>query len=292
MYDEILFPIDDSEGATAVFDHVVDLAATHGATLHLLNVADTSEVSLTRIQGDVVDTLEPAGERIVNETADRAQKRGVSTVTEVVQSKPYSAILEYTELYDIDLVVMPTHGRQGLDRFLVGSTTERVVRRSAVPVLTIRWDDGAEVSHPYQTVLVAIDGSPPANRALEEGVNLAETEEAAIHVLSVVSSRTQGFDESDGGLQARREQASDVVDNAVDFAENVGIESTTGTVVSGSSIHEEILSYVDQNEVDLVVVGTHGRSGIDRYLLGSVAERLVRTSSVPVMTVRDVSEDS
>lgn len=141
MFDRILFPTDGGDGASTVFDHVLDVAEYHGATLHVLHVADTNRDSVTRIDGRVVDAFEREGERIVDEYAERAAHSGVSVVTDVVQGSVPETITTYAEEYDIDLVLMPTRGRTGLERLLLGSTTERVVRRSRVPVLTLHPDD-------------------------------------------------------------------------------------------------------------------------------------------------------
>ncbi|WP_440009192.1 universal stress protein [Halomicrococcus sp. SG-WS-1] len=291
MFDQILFPTDGGDGATVVFDHVLDIATAHDATVHIVNVADTTQMSTTRIQGEVVDTLEQEGEQIVHETADRAKQRGVTTVTEVVQGEPYRTIIGYADSHDVDLIVMPTHGRQGLERFLLGSTTERVVRRANVPVLTIRPDDDSTIEYPYQNALVPTDGSDCANQALAMGVDVAKADGAALHLLSVIAIASLGVDvRSDLQMSALEEQADELIEDARAFAENASVESISGSVEHGPSIHRAILSYIDEHDIDLVVVGTHGRTGFDRYVLGSVTEYLIRTSPIPVLTVREPAQ--
>lgn len=290
MFDRLLFPTDGSDGAAAVFDHVLDVAEAHDATVHVLNVADTTRESLTQIQGQVVDALERAGTEAVREAATRASDRGVPTVTEVLQGEPYRTIVDYADVYDIDLVLMPTHGRRGLERFLLGSTTERVVRRSVVPVLTIRPDDDVTVRYPYRTVLLPTDGSDPASAALDVGLDVAGVADAAVHLLSVVDVTSLGIDvRADIQTAALEASAREVVDAAAARATAAGIEPTTA-VEFGASITRVIRSYVADHDVDLVVVGTHGRTGFDRYVLGSVAAELVRTAPVPVLTVRKPAE--
>lgn len=287
MNDTVLFPTDGSDAASEVLNHVLDVAEIHGATLHVLNVADTARDSVTRIGRDVVDVLEQEGEQIVREAADRAEARDVPVVAEVHQGRPYSTIVEYAEQHAIDLIVMPTHGRTGLERLLLGSVTERVIRRSDVPVLTIRPDDDAEVHYPYRNVLVPTDGSECATAALTVGADLVNTHEATLHLLSVVDVMSLGVDVySEMQADLLEEHADEVIDEAVRLAEDAAVESVTSAVEYGSSVHREVLSYVEEHDVDVVVIGTHGRTGFDRYLLGSVTEQLVRTSPVPVMTVR------
>lgn len=143
MYDRILFPTDGSDAANAALDHALDLAANRGATLYILNVADTARDSVTLIDGDVIDVLERDGEKIVEAAAERAAQRGVSTVTDVHQGRVPETIVSYVEEFDIDLVAMPTQGRTGVEQILLGSVTDRLVRTSPVPVLTIPVDSSA-----------------------------------------------------------------------------------------------------------------------------------------------------
>lgn len=292
MYDQILFPTDGSDGASIAFDHVLDIAVTHDVTVHVLNVADTTRESVFQMQGDVIDVLEREGEQIVRDVADRARQRGVDTVTEVLQGEPYSTIIDYAESLGIDLIVMPTHGRRGLARLLLGSTTERIVRRSDVPVLTIRPDDDIATTYPYRNVLVPTDGSDGAMEALATGIDVANAEGAPLHLLSVFDVASLGVDiRTQIQTEMLEENAHEVIQAASEVAENAGVESVSGTVEYGSSIHKAILSYIEDHDIDLVVIGTHGRTGFDRYLLGSVTESLVRTAPIPVLTVRAPATD-
>lgn len=290
MLDKILFPTDGSDGAADVFGHALDVAAAHDATLHVINVADTARDSVTQVQGQVIDALERAGTRAVKEAASRASDRGVPTVTDVLQGEPYATIVDYMETMDIDLVIMPTHGRQGLQRFLFGSTTERVVRRSDVPVLTVRPDDDVTVQYPYQNVLVPTDGSDPSAAALDVGLDVTRVAGADLHLLSVVDVTSLGFDvRADIQTDALESAAQDIVDEAAATATDTGVDPAATSVEFGGSVARAIQSYVTEHDIDLLVVGTHGRTGFDRYVLGSVAEHLVRTASVPVLTVRDAA---
>jgi len=293
VFEQILFPTDGSDGAAFAFEHVLDVAARHGATVHVLNVAETTRNGLLGVRDDDVDALEREGERIVREAADRARQRGVDTVTDVRRGEPYREIVDYADTRGLDLVVVPTHGRRGLERFLLGSTSERVVRRADVPVLTVRPDDDVEVTYPYRDVLVPTDGSDCANQALALGVDVADAEGATLHLLSAIAVPALGVDvRTDVQLELLEESAHELLDDAAAFADDAGVEAASKSVEYGSSIHQAILGYIDDHDADLVVVGTHGRTGFDRYVLGSVTEHLVRTSPVPVLTVRAPDTDA
>jgi len=245
MFDRILFPTDGSDGASAAFDHVLDIAADHGATVHVLNVADTTHDSVTRIDGEIVDVLEREGEEIVEAVADRAADRGIETVTKVLQGGVAETIATYAGEHEMDLVAMPTRGRTGFDRLLLGSTTERVVRESTVPVLSIR-PDGETARYPYRNVLVPTDGSERAADALDRALTLAKRADATVHVLTVVDVATVGG-EGYSGVDALVEGAEETVMEAAATAEEAGVDSVEAVEV-GSSATRGIQSYIDEND--------------------------------------------
>lgn len=290
MYDRILFPTDGSDGANAVLEHVLDVVRGHDAELHVLYVADTNEHTVTRVDAEVVDGLSAVGGRVVDEVAARAEERGVSVVTDVVQGGVSETIADYADEYDVDLVAMSTHGRSGLKRVLVGSVTERVIRQSDVPVLTVRPDD--EAQYPYRDVLVPTDGTETAEAALASGVDVATTHDSVLHLLTVLDVESFGFDvRSEEQIADLESGARAALDDARAVAEDAGVESVVDAVERGSSVYEEVRAYVEATDVDLVVVGSRRRSGVDRFLLGDVTENVVRTAPVPVMTVPRSSSD-
>ena len=137
MYDTILVPTDGSDGATAAVEHAIDLAATHDATVHALYAADM-QYSYDFDVGRLLEIIEKEGESVVEEVAERCQDANVDSVTAVRRGDPSRVILEYADDHDADIIVMGTHGRRGLVRFLLGSVAERVLRLSETPVLAIR----------------------------------------------------------------------------------------------------------------------------------------------------------
>lgn len=145
MYEEILIPTDGSAASSWAIDHAVGLASTYGARLHALYVVDSGTYASLEAGADVVmDALEREGEDATGEIAAAASEASVDVVTNVVNGTAYRTILEYTDERGIDLIVMGTHGRRGIDRYLLGSVTERVVRAAPVPVLTVRMLDEDE----------------------------------------------------------------------------------------------------------------------------------------------------
>lgn len=139
MYDKILLPTDGSAGMEPIIDHAVDLAETHGGTLHALYVVNTASLSDLPMESSwdgLSQALEEEGRTALRTVEERADT--VSIETTLLEGSPASEIVEYAEGEPCDIIVMGTHGRSGVDRLLLGSVAERVVRTSSVPVLTIR----------------------------------------------------------------------------------------------------------------------------------------------------------
>ena len=144
MYSEVLVPTDGSPASDAAIDHAIDLADRYDARLHALYVVDGGSYSTLEAGTEVViDALESEGESATRRVADAAADAGVECVTTVTSGTAYRSIHAYVDEHDIDVIVMGTHGRKGLDRYLLGSVTERVVRTSDAPVLTVRQPDDA-----------------------------------------------------------------------------------------------------------------------------------------------------
>ena len=141
MFGCIVVPTDGSRAAEAALSHALSLVGDSDATVHLLYVADLGRDSVSVVGSDVVDALVSDGEDVVETVAERVRTAGLDVETEVVRANPAVGIVDYAEEIDADLIVMGTHGRRGLSRYLLGSVTERVVRTSSVPVLVLRADE-------------------------------------------------------------------------------------------------------------------------------------------------------
>ncbi|AKU07350.1 universal stress protein [Haloferax gibbonsii] len=138
MYDEILLPVDGSPAAEQAIPHVFDLAERYDATVHVLFVVNTARDNAGIIGGTVLETLEQEGQRVVDEVVERGESRGIETVGAVRRGAPHETILDYATEHGAEVIAMATHGRTGVERVLLGSVTERVVRTAPVPVLTVR----------------------------------------------------------------------------------------------------------------------------------------------------------
>jgi len=140
MYEHILLPTDGSEEMSAVIDHAVSLAAVHGADIHALYALDTAAFGTLPMEtsADAMASLLTEEGEAALDAVEAAATDEVSVSREVVDGSPSQRIVQYARDQPIDVIVMGTHGRGGLDRLLLGSVAERVVRTSPAPVLTVR----------------------------------------------------------------------------------------------------------------------------------------------------------
>lgn len=200
------------------------------------------------------------------------------------------ALLNYAAEHDIDLIVMGTHGRRGVRRLLMGSVTEEVVRLSFCPVLTIRRGKGSEEEIPLDSILVPVDFSEHARAALRHAKALGNLLGARLDVLHVVEENlhpafygptVHSIYDIDPDLD---EKALAHLKDFYQRTEGPGTE-VTFAVRSGHAV-QEIMRFAEEEGNNLIVIGTHGLTGIERFFLGSVAEKVVRRAPCPVFTVK------
>ncbi|MFW5956511.1 MAG: universal stress protein [Halorhabdus sp.] len=289
MYDSILVPTDGSTAAEKAAETALALAKRFDASIHAINVTELDDVP-AHVESEATEELTQLGEETVATIADQATEAGVATTTQVIETTEptHQAIIEYATGHGVDLIVMGTHGRTGFNRLVLGSVTERTLRLSPIPVLTVHEETNLDPD--FETVLVPTDGSDAAGVAADHGIKFAAATDAAMHVVHVVDLTT-GFGESGSVeiLAALKEASQRAVDDIIDRADEADLRSVEASVLSGMPVRG-LLDYVDERDIDLIVMGTHGRTGLDRYLLGSVTEKIVRLADVPVLTVAP-SED-
>jgi len=144
MYDDVLLPTDGSDGTSAATVHAAELAGTYDATVHVLSVADSRNRFESPTSGIAPEAWDEEqrnqAEAAIDATVD-ALPDGVDAKRVLREGVPHEVVVAYVDEADVDVVVMGTHGRTGLDHYLIGSVTEKVVRRSPAPVLSVRLDD-------------------------------------------------------------------------------------------------------------------------------------------------------
>lgn len=275
----ILIPTDFSPHAEAAMAHAVGLAQAYDAELHLLNVqvpyGPTSPL-LDEFPGesearDALDALE-----VGTVAVKREMRRAIAVAP---------AVLEYADDNEIDLIVMGSHGRRGVSRLLLGSVTEEVIRAGRWPVLTVH-EDAAERGD-YDKILVPVDFSSRTASQVETATDIARRFGAALDVVHVIDPPTVpdlympiGPLAVDlPGTTAR------ALEQMEELTQPLEAELTvTKDVLVGRAVHE-IVERAEKG-ADLVVMPTHGYSGLDRVLIGSVAEGVLRRVQCPVLVLK------
>ena len=291
MYDTILLPVDGSDGAEAATAQAFSLADAFDATVHVLHVLELP-VGPADLDPDERDELrelaEGRGREATAAVTERAEDRGIDAGGRVVDGEPHRTIREYARDHDVDLIVMGTHGWRGAGRVRLGSTTERVLMRADVPVLTVRSTDGhavpADLGRAIDDVVIATDGSEFADRAAEHAFSIAERSGATVHAIYVVDRTIYDLQDAPrsivGLLKAGGQQA---VDTIVTDARDRGL-SARSDVLRGSP-EMEILEYAEGIDADLVAMGTRGRAAGTERVIGSTTARVVRRFDRPLLTV-------
>jgi len=247
--------------------------------LRLLHVVDPYGV------GYDTDGRDP--ERLLADLAAVGEVDGKRPTTAIRVGRPAREILAYAAETDVDEIVVGSHGREWGARVLLGSVAERVTRRAPVPVTIVR----AGQRTGTRRLLVAIDGSPQSDAALSYA--LSTFPDAEITVLHAIDPMETHFGEgqlahTEDEYERIRADAERLLAEARETAAERGVDVETVTAIEGrpNSPADAVLGYVDEADVDHVVVGSHGRSGATRVLLGSVAETIARRSPSPVTVVR------
>lgn len=285
----ILYPTDLSEGARRAFPQAAYLADWHNAELHIVNVTDRGGPPNEPADFPVsIETLETWLEQSYGADEQRPDVPALSLVQNQLHGRvPADRIIAYAEDKEIDLIVMGTHGRRGVQRILLGSVTEDVVRNGPCPVFTVRTDVDLPPDRAVRRILVPVDFSEASDAALLHGKEIAQTYGAEIALLHVVEETVYP---SAYGIEPTPFPTGDVLDRVETQLGNmardeIGYEHVTISAAFGHA-PTTILDHLDENDIDLVVIATHGRTGVDRILLGSVAERVIRRASTPVFVVK------
>jgi nucleotide-binding universal stress UspA family protein len=301
-FKQILCPIDFSDFSRHAFDRAVGVARCYDATvtvLHVLPVPSAVPAVPYGPEGPGPLGLELVDRgRVLSEIPrflDLNESIGIPVKYRAIEAPSVQKeILVQAERLSADLLVMGTHGRSGFERLLLGSVTEKVLRTSRVPVLTVpaHVPDAVPAGRdPFRRILYATDFSQGSEAALRHAASLAEHGAAQLTLLHAVEPLAVGYDPIvvmpfDVGAYntsletAARKQLREFVPEFV----RLGCD-TDDVVVSGKP-YAEILRIATERQTDLIVLGVHGRNALDRLVFGSTTEQVVRRAACPVLTVR------
>jgi nucleotide-binding universal stress UspA family protein len=298
----ILFPTDFSRCAEQALTHAIHLTKLYQAELHVLHAVvlhgytdNNPEYGFANIESihrwmeheasnhmsSILESLERDQLRI-----KRAQMRGISAAP---------VILEYAKEFDVDLIILGTHGRRGLGHLFLGSVAEEVVRLAPCPVLTIRERKEPTPIEELDRILVPIDFSEHSKNALKYAKQMAASYDSRLQLLHVTERAIPPSFYAFEKYQFL--DPMETIRNKSKEATNRFLQETEGPELA-AEIHviegraaADISDFAKDHHSDLIVIATHGLTGIEHLLMGSVTEKVVRRASCPVFTVKSFGKN-
>ncbi|KPK59219.1 MAG: hypothetical protein AMS21_10110 [Gemmatimonas sp. SG8_38_2] len=293
----VLYPTDFSKCASHALPQAFNMAKEYRAELHLLH-------ALVLYEGDpgnaahrlpdmeeLYGVLEENAEIQMRSAVEEHGGEGFSVRSAQVRSvSAPGAILDYANENDIDLVVMGTHGRRGLRRLLLGSVAEEVVRLAPCPVLTVPERADTVSTKTLKRIVVPVDFSEYASLALTYAKELSAVHAAEMHLLHIVDEIVYPdfyppVTPSGGSMSDElRDQSLERMQSLL--SELPGPESQAQIHVRAGRAAPAIAEFAEEQGADLIIIASHGLTGLSHILLGSVTEQLIRRASCPVFTVK------
>lgn len=300
MYEVILVPLDGSKTAEKVLPYARYLAGKFKVPVELLAVVDVVEIA-SHMTSEKVHFLDTIIEDAVQHST--TYLRGVATTIagtnvrcSVEKGRAEDTIIEKAATDKTMLITMATHGRSGLNRFLLGSIAEKVLRGTVNPLLLIRaGDEKSQGEAMLKSIIVPLDGSELAEAVLPIVADMAKKLDLEIelfrtyHVPYNVYSGDEGlyavnYEELLAGL---RDEAAEYLEKKAADLKRLGVAKVQCITKEGLAA-DEIISLGRKTPDNLIAMSSHGRSGVRRWVLGSVTELVVRHSGDPVLVIRSV----
>ena len=313
MYERILVPLDGSSLARQVLPYARMVAEAKGADVELVEViAPLEEFAKLEVSDSVAagvgsrpdpwaapdewtlveEHLRNNARKQLGEAATLLGRETYARCT-VLEGEPAEAIIKEADKLPGTLIAMATHGRSGIGRWLLGSVTDSVIRHAEHPTLVIRAQEGGASAAPsLNEVVLPLDGSATAEAAIPYAVEMAKVLGVGVALVRAITpmAYADSYSETvpdayDALLEQAQADAGDYLKGIARRVFSRGVPDVTSHVMVGNAA-SVILGRADEGGDKLVVMATHGRSGVRRAVLGSVADRVIRHSAGPVLVVR------
>jgi nucleotide-binding universal stress UspA family protein len=300
MATKILVPLDGSTLAEQAVSCATMLARGLPAELILFRAvsipSDIKEVlDLAELSSEApITPLVTEATGYLEQVAEQIRRTGLSVNTVVYCGPAADAILDYVVQTGVQQIVMATHGYSGVSRWVHGSVAERVLQSASVPVLLVRAGEHATSASfkplSCRRILVPLDGSAVAEQVLPTATAVAKALGAAVilfripAVLTSMSLAGEGYLPLDSLIQTANQDAQHYLDRVAATIKAQGVQVSTALQIGG--VANAIIDYAERCQIDLIAMCTHGRTGLARWALGSVADRVLRAGRIPLLLVR------
>ena len=274
----ILLATDGSEYSEGAVREAINMAKTCGEQISAMSVVEINPefIALAPL---LMEKLEEERKEYLKGIRERAAKENVEC--EVITregEEPYKSIIEEADKKRAEVIVMGRHGRKGLMRLLMGSTTARVIGHTTRNVLVVPMT--LEIK--WKNIVIATDGSKYSEAAAKEAINLIKrccTKTCTLNVIAVTRK-----DATKERIQISENALKEITSKAE--KENIKVDTSLIKDRLHESIHESIIEYAEEKNADIIVMGSHGRTGLERLLMGSVTERVIGHTDRAVLVVK------
>lgn len=280
-YRRILVAYDGSESGKNALRQAINLARTEQSWIKVVAVVPVYEGDLELIGvSNIKEAINGPGEKLLAEAREIAASEGASVITNLEQGEPYERIVDIAESENCDLIVMGRRGRHSLERTLMGSVTARVIGYTGKDVLVV--PKGSVIS--WDSLLLATDGSFYSAAATGRAVDLAKSYGSTLDVVSVVNVNEEFYAQAPDVVSAMTRKARETLASIQADAESAGVK--VETVVKEGEPYVVINEVARDKKTSITIMGSQGRKGVSRLLLGSVTEKVIGFTESPVLVVK------
>lgn len=277
----ILATLDGSESSKNALRQTIRFARKENCGVTAVTVLPAYEGELEiGLMKNIQETFKGPGEKILADARKIALEEGVEIETILEEGNAHEEIIDVAIEKNCDLIVMGRRGFGSIERAFMGSVTARVIGYSPIDVLVmpqgsaLKWDN----------ILLAVDGSKFSEIAANRAISVAQTYGRRLNVLSVVDVPSEAYAEAPDAVEKMVENARETV-NAIE-GQAIPAKLETRTFVREGKAHEKILNLADELKADMICMGSHGRTGLRRLLMGSVTEKVIGGSEIPVLVIK------
>lgn len=286
MFEKMVLLLDTSELSENVIPYAVHLADKMWSELDVVSVTDGEGYSERLVKAYL--------DRITGEIKEPGIRKKRSVI---LHGKAADQILDYVDKNRIDIVAMASHGYSGIKRWFIGSTADKIVRGAKIPVLLVHCKEKPvplQKSAAFTHIMLPLDGSRAAEAAIPYAEAIIERfkvkKVSLLRVVSPLANRYAGPPESyvvdytNKVMQALEEDATNYLKQTARLFEEKGITVSTAMVIGSPTA--EILKNIEYRGIDLVIMSTHGRTGLGRWILGSIADKILHSAEIPLLLIR------
>jgi nucleotide-binding universal stress UspA family protein len=280
-YRKILVAIDGSESSKHALTESFKLATDEKSWITVVSVTPQYEGDLGAVWiNNVKEAMKRPCQVALSEAENMAKKERVLIKTVCEEGEIYERIVDLADAENCDLIVMGRKGTAGLQKTLVGSVTARVIGHSQRDVLVV--PAGASIG--WKSILFATDGSKYSENAANKAIDLAKSYGSEMKAISVVDVTEEFMARAPGAVEDLVKKAKEIVEDIKKKASSEGIK-TEGIVREGEA-YKIIVNVAKKQKVNAVIMGSHGRTGLKRLLMGSVTERVIGHATCPILVVK------